>query len=61
MRLLHGQADGDVPFGIALRLASRLRSADVQTILVKDGDHRLSRAQDIALLIATVEALLETP
>ncbi len=61
VRLLHGQADRDVPFGIALRLAERLRSADVQTILVKDGDHRLSRARDIALLIATVETLLETP
>jgi hypothetical protein len=31
----------------------------VQTILIKDGDHRLSREKDIALLIATVEALLE--
>ncbi len=61
VRLLHGESDPDVPWATALRLAERLRSADVQTILVKDGDHRLSRAQDIALLIATVAALLETP
>ena len=40
-------------------LMQQLRSADVQTILVKDGDHRLSRDQDIALLIATVSTLLE--
>lgn len=57
VRLLHGQADGDVPFDISLRLAAALRSAEVRTLLVKDGDHRLSRPQDIALLIATVESL----
>ncbi|WP_166037068.1 alpha/beta hydrolase [Sphingosinicella sp. YJ22] len=59
VRLLHGQADPDVPFDISLRIAERLRSADVQTILVKDGDHRLSRPQDIALLTATLSQLLE--
>ena len=59
VRLLHGQADPDVPFDISLRIAARLRSADVQTILVKDGDHRLSRPQDIALLTATLSQLLE--
>lgn len=59
VRLLHGQADHDVPWEISLRLADRLRSADVQVTLVKDGDHRLSRETDIALLIATVERLLE--
>ena len=58
VRLLHGQRDADVPWDITMQLAARLRSADVQTILVKDGDHRLSRPQDIALLIATVESLL---
>ena len=60
VRLLHGQNDADVPHDISLQLAVRLRSADVQVTLVKDGDHRLSRPQDIALLIATVERLLET-
>ena len=61
VRLLHGQRDADVPWDISVQLAARLRSADVQAILVKDGDHRLSRPQDIALLIATVDLLLETP
>ena len=59
VRLLHGQQDADVPWDISMQLAARLRSADVQVTLVKDGDHRLSREQDIALLIATVEQLLE--
>jgi pimeloyl-ACP methyl ester carboxylesterase len=59
VRLLHGQADADVPWTYSLELMKQLRSADVQAHFVKDGDHRLSRAQDIALLIATVRTLLE--
>lgn len=60
VRLLQGQADPDVPWEIALRTAAQLRSSDVQTLLIKDGDHRLSRDCDIALLIRTVDALLES-
>jgi pimeloyl-ACP methyl ester carboxylesterase len=59
VRLLQGQDDPDVPWQIALRVAERVRSADVQTILVKGGDHRLSRPQDIALLIETAARLTE--
>lgn len=61
VRLLHGQADADVPWTIALQLAERLRSDDVQVVLVKDGDHRLSREADIALLLRTVDALSRKP
>jgi pimeloyl-ACP methyl ester carboxylesterase len=57
VRLLHGQDDNDVPPEISLRLAAALRSQDVQVTLVKGGDHRLSREQDIALLLRTVAAL----
>jgi len=60
VRLLHGLDDPDVPWRIALETARRLRSADVQTILVKGGDHRLSREGDVAFLTRTVAALLET-
>jgi len=59
VRLLHGLDDADVPWALAPRIAGRLRSAEVQVTLVKDGDHRLSRPQDIRLLIATVAGLLE--
>jgi pimeloyl-ACP methyl ester carboxylesterase len=59
VRLLHGQRDADVPWHHSPHLAGRIRSADVQVTLIKDGDHRLSRPQDIALLIAMVETLLE--
>lgn len=58
VRLLHGQADPDVPHAISLRLAEALRSADVQVTLIKDGDHRLSREQDIALLLRTIADLV---
>lgn len=57
VRLLHGQADPDVPWALSLRLAEALRSADVQVSLVKDGDHRLSREQDIALLLRLIAEL----
>ena len=57
VRLLHGQCDTDVPPDISLRLASALRTGDVQLTLVKGGDHRLSREEDIALLLRTVAAL----
>jgi pimeloyl-ACP methyl ester carboxylesterase len=57
VRLLHGQADRDVPWQTSLRLAEALRSSDVQVVLVKDGDHRLSRATDIALILRAVADL----
>ena len=57
VRLLHGQADADVPPAISLRLAAALRSEDVQVTLVKDGDHRLSREADIAQLLRTIATL----
>lgn len=58
VRLLHGQQDKDVPWYVAVKTAGLLRSSDVQTLLIKDGDHRLSRDGDIALLIRTVASLL---
>jgi pimeloyl-ACP methyl ester carboxylesterase len=57
VRLLHGQEDADVPVATSLRLASALVSTDVQVTLVKGGDHRLSRAGEIALLLRTVAAI----
>jgi pimeloyl-ACP methyl ester carboxylesterase len=58
VRLLQGQADPDVPWEMALRIADELEGGDVQVILVKDGDHRLSRPQDLALLRRILVPLL---
>lgn len=60
-RLIHGQRDPDVPWEHSLTLAGLLRSDDVQTLLVKDGDHRLSRPQDIALILSAIEDVTTTP
>ena len=58
VRLLHGQLDPDVPWETSLRLAAALEATDVQVTLIKDGDHRLSRPQDLDLLAQTLTALL---
>ena len=60
VRLLQGQCDDAVPWRLALEIAERLRSDDVQVTLVKDGDHRLSRPADLALLIAAADELMRT-
>ncbi len=58
IRLLQGQQDDQVPWRTALQLAASLGSTDVQLVLIKDGDHRLSRPADLALLLTTVTPLL---
>ena len=55
VRLLQGMADAEVPWNRTVRLAELIRSADVQVTLIKQGDHRLSRDADIALLIGAIE------
>jgi hypothetical protein len=51
VRILQGVEDPDVPWRHAVELVSRLASDDVVLTLVKDGDHRLSRPEDIERLI----------
>jgi pimeloyl-ACP methyl ester carboxylesterase len=58
VRLLQGMQDPDVPWETAVKLTERLESSDVRLVLVKDGDHRLSRPQDIALLERTLAELV---
>ena len=54
VRILQGVQDPDVPWNHAVALTSRLAQDDVVLTLVKDGDHRLSRAEDIERLIKAV-------
>lgn len=58
MRLFQGLADREVPVATALGLAECYAGADCRLTLVKDGDHRLSRPQDIALILAALEEFL---
>lgn len=52
VRILQGMQDADVPWGHALALAAALTTPDLVLQLIKDGDHRLSREEDIARLLA---------
>lgn len=54
VRILQGVEDPDVPWRHAVELVARLASDNVVLTLVKDGDHRLSRPEDIERLIAAV-------
>jgi pimeloyl-ACP methyl ester carboxylesterase len=55
VRILQGAQDPDVPWKHAFALAHRLPSDDVVLTMIQDGDHRLSRPQDIARIIAAVK------
>jgi pimeloyl-ACP methyl ester carboxylesterase len=59
VRILQGMCDSEVGWGHALDLVDLLCCNDVEVTLVKDGDHRLSREQDLRRLEATVERLVE--
>jgi pimeloyl-ACP methyl ester carboxylesterase len=58
VRILQGGADPDVPWRHALELAQALQSQDVVFTLIKDGDHRLSRPQDIARLLEALDEVI---
>jgi pimeloyl-ACP methyl ester carboxylesterase len=59
VRILQGMRDPDVPWSHALSLVDLLTGNDVELSLIKDGDHRLSRPEDIARLEAVVAGLVE--
>jgi pimeloyl-ACP methyl ester carboxylesterase len=54
VRILQGAQDPDVPWRHAFALAERLPAEDVVLTMIQDGDHRLSRPQDIARIMAAV-------
>ena len=58
VHILQGVLDPDIPWARATALVERLASDDVVLTLVKDGDHRLSRPQDLERLFAAVEGVI---
>jgi pimeloyl-ACP methyl ester carboxylesterase len=58
VHIIQGMKDADVPHSHALKLVSCLPADDVTLSLVPDGDHRLSRPQDIAMILRAVEGLV---
>lgn len=57
VRILHGALDPDVPVSHARAVAAVVTSPDSQFMLIEDGDHRLSRPQDLARLIRVADEL----
>jgi dipeptidyl aminopeptidase/acylaminoacyl peptidase len=55
--ILQGVKDESVPWGHAIRLVTRLTTDDVNLTLVRDGDHRLSRPEDIAKMLKVIEEM----
>lgn len=56
VRILQGMQDPDVPWAHAMRLVEHLAEDDVTVTLIKDGDHRLSRPEDLEMLVKVVES-----
>ncbi len=59
VHIIQGMADPDVPHAHALKLVEHLPADDVTLSLVRDGDHRLSRPQDLEMIVAALEGLAE--
>ena len=58
VHILQGMRDEDVPYQHALKLVEHLPADDVVLSLIRDGDHRLSRSQDIDRMLSAVEGLV---
>ena len=59
IRVLHGMRDSDVPYQTSLRLLACLEGGDVGLELIEDGEHRLSRPQDLQRIFTTLDRLSE--
>ena len=56
VRILQGMQDEDVPYRHAMTLIEHMAADPVALTLIRDGEHRLSRPQDLALLMEAVDA-----
>jgi pimeloyl-ACP methyl ester carboxylesterase len=59
VRLIHGDADEEVPIGVAFKLLQDAHSGDVQLNIIKWGDHRLSKPHEIETIVRTIAVLAE--
>ncbi len=59
IRILHGCQDADIPWRHSLALLDAIESPDIRLTLIKDGEHRLSRPQDLSLLFSTLSEFLK--
>uniref|UniRef100_A0AAY4BLQ7 Palmitoyl-protein thioesterase ABHD10, mitochondrial n=1 Tax=Denticeps clupeoides TaxID=299321 RepID=A0AAY4BLQ7_9TELE len=59
VRLIHGLEDSDVPWHVSMQVADRVLSDDVDVILRKHGQHRMSEKDDIKLMVYTIDDLID--
>ncbi|XP_014913903.1 abhydrolase domain containing 10, depalmitoylase b [Poecilia latipinna] len=59
VRLIHGLKDEDVPWHISMQVAERVLSPDVDIILRRNGQHRMSEKEDIKLMVYTIDDLID--
>ncbi|XP_038583803.1 abhydrolase domain containing 10, depalmitoylase b isoform X1 [Micropterus salmoides] len=59
VRLIHGLKDEDVPWHISMQVAERVLSPDVDVILRRHGQHRMSDKDDIKLMVYTIDDLID--
>ena len=59
VRLIHGKKDPDVPWQKSEQTLDKLTSANKKIIWIEDGDHRLSRPQDLKIIGETIDDLRE--
>lgn len=59
VRLIHGLKDEDVPWHISMQVAERILSPDVDVILRRHGQHRMSEKDDIKLMVYTIDDLID--
>ena len=57
IHIIHGREDPDVPWELSQELTAWLSDADVDVTFIRDGDHRLSRPEDIAVLLAAIDRM----
>ncbi|ARM86642.1 alpha/beta hydrolase family protein [Rhizobium sp. CIAT894] len=60
VHILQGMKDADVPYAHAMKLVEHLPADDVVLTFIRDGDHRLSRPGDIALLLGAVKGIIRS-
>ena len=60
IHLIHGMQDFDVPYSISMRAINILKSQNIVFKLIKDGDHRLSRAQDLKIICNSIEEIINS-
>ncbi|KAG8451318.1 hypothetical protein GDO86_003507 [Hymenochirus boettgeri] len=59
VRLIHGMKDEDVPWHVSVQISECILNADVDIILRKHGEHRMSEKDDIKLIVYTIDDLID--